>query len=370
MVMYRKRAYDRGDVSYFNTLIKAFISHVFGRISLFKHFVRFLFLQVSPPETVTKMFDEFNPDLVFAPSLIDNDIDVTVSLAAKQRGIYVTGMVRSWDNFNNHGLLALLPDHFILQNKWLDETARTMQAFNPKKLGGEIVGLPHYDKYKDPSDILESREDFMEKTGLDPNKKLIFIAGFDIYLSEDKLPALVDEMIENGVIRGEVQAIFTRHPKSSFEESEYGFDKLSNVKLYNLFDSKFVFDNTEKTFVNIMYHSDVILNVASTVAIDAAVFDTPVICVSFDSPEKKLTKWQSVRRLHDHFDHYEKLISSGGAPLAKSSEELSLLINKYLEDPSKDLDGRKKILEFFVDPFDGKAGERLAQILSKDIKSV
>jgi len=41
-----------------------------------------------------------------------------------------------------------------------------------------------------------------------------------------------------------------------------------------------------------------------------------------------------------------------------------------LENPKLDAGGRQKILDVLVEPFDGKAGERLAKIVSEEIKAL
>ena len=107
------------------------------------------------------------------------------------------------------------------------------------------------------------------------------------------------------------------------------------------------------------------INIASTVAIDCAVLGRPAVCISFDSPEKNIPYWQSVHRLHDTFDHYEKLISTEGVWLVKSQDELVRAINSYMKDGSLKKNGRKKILELFVNPFDGNSGNRLANLLTE-----
>ena len=56
-----------------------------------------------------------------------------------------------------------------------------------------------------------------------------------------------------------------------------------------------------------------------------------------------------------------------GVQTPTSMNELVKAINEYLEDPTKDFDGRKRIIEEFVAPLDGKAGERLAKTVVKNI---
>ncbi len=367
---YRWRAYKRGHTGLLITLIKSLISQTLGRMRLYKYFIRILVIHMHISDEIKNIYNEINPDIIFTPSLIDTDFDVPIAVEARRLGIHVVGMVRSWDNLNNHGLLAFVPDRFIVQNAWLKGSAEKFQAI-PKGFIKDVVGLPHYDLYKDTSRYIKSREEFFTQYGLDLNKKLILLGGSDFYYTEDVLPKVINKLIESKQITEPVQVIFRPHPVSLFNIKEYKLNELKHIAL----DPTFVdtgtakFSNEEK-FVNLMTHSDIIINIASTLSIDGAVFDTPVICINFDDSARKLSRWESVHRLYDTFDHYEQLVKTGGVRTPQSHQELAKDINDYLKDPSIDKEGRKQILENFVEPFDGKTSERLATILVKETSNI
>ena len=182
------------------------------------------------------------------------------------------------------------------------------------------------------------------------------------------MPGILNKAIEKRAIKESAQVIFRPHPASLFSIEEYGLENLKHVVLDPIFmdKTKISFSDTEK-FINLMYHSDVIINIASTLSIDAAVFGRPTICINFDSKNRKISYWEEVGRLYDHFDHYEKLVSTGGVALPESSEELAQNINDYISDPLKDKEGREKIVEMFVTPFDGFSGKRLANSVFKEV---
>ncbi|MDC1205249.1 hypothetical protein N8083_00170 [Candidatus Pacebacteria bacterium] len=363
-LVYRKRAYARKTAGVIQSYIKGFVAHTLGSSNTGKHLVRVLVAYLPTSQPLKDLFEQYKPSAIFAPSLIDTDFDVPISIEARKRGIKVVGMVRSWDNLNNHGLLPFVPDHFIVQNSWLIEAAQKFQAISKKNLPKDVVGLPHYDIYFDPSKYLKPREEFMEHFGLDPNKRFVLLGGSDFYYSEDVLPKLLDDAIEKEEIQKPLQVVFRPHPASLFSHSDYGLDELSHVKLDDAFSGKKKFSDTEK-FVNLIFHADIVINISSTLSVDAAVFDTPAICVKFDDPNRKLSYYEKVDRLYDMFDHYERLVSTGGVRTPESPEALIHTINEYLEDSTLDSTGRKKIVEEFVSPFDGQAGKRLGEIVSE-----
>tara|TARA_B100000745_G_scaffold290355_1_gene229220 strand:- start:18945 stop:20318 length:1374 start_codon:yes stop_codon:yes gene_type:complete len=365
---YRMRALKRGQASLVATIVKAGIGVLFARFSWYQSFIRTLVLQITPPQGIKKVFDEGDFDSIFVPSLIDNEFDVLVAVEAKRRNIQVVGMVRSWDNLNNHGLLAVIPDIFIFQNRWLIEAAKKFQHIDiiePEKM---IVGLPHYDIYKNPKKYLVPRKVFCDALGIDSDKKILFIGGSDFYYSEDELPKILNDAIEKNEIKEPAHVIFRPHPASLFSIEEYGLNTLPHITLDPTFVNKEkVFFSDAERFVNLMYHADVVINIASTLSIDAAVFDTPAICINFDSKSKHLSYWEQVGRLYDHFDHYEKLVATGGAVTPESSEALIQNINTYFENPKKDAEGRKEVIKTFVAPFDGFSGKRLAEIVFESV---
>lgn len=361
---YRMRALKRGETSVLLHAVKALLANTFGRFGWYQRFLRRLFLRTHGPGAIDALFAKYQPEAVFAPSLIDNEFDAQFARVAKQRGVKLIGMVRSWDNLNNHGALSVVPDVFYFQNRFLLEAAQRFQDISIDDLPHEVVGLPHYDEYFEPGALVAQRDAFMRDLGLDPDKKLVLLGGSDFYYSEDVLPKILNDAIASGAITEPTQVVFRPHPSSIFSKAEYGLEALPHVHLNDAFSGGQKFTDGE-TFLNLLYHADVIINIASTLSIDAAVFDTPAICINFDDPQKKLSYYEEVHRLYDHFDHYERLVATGGVETPRSPEELVQAINEAFADPAKRSEGRSRIIDTFVAPFDGKAGERLAQTVAQ-----
>ncbi len=366
---YRNRALRRGKSSYAGYAAKAILANTLGRYAWYKHVLRSLFTYTKAPKAVYTLYEKYTPIAVFAPSLIDSEFDAQFGRVAKQKKVRLLGMVRSWDNLNNHGVLSVVPDVWYFQNNFLREMAEEIQDIVLSKIEVRRVGLPHYDEYYDPTHIVIDRESFFNGLGLSPEKKLILLGGSDFYYSEDTLPKKLNDAVEKGHIQKEVQIVFRPHPARLFSLEAYQLEKLPHVILNDAFSGKEKFKDTD-VFINLMYHADIIINIASTLSIDAAVFDTPAICINFDDVEKKLSYYESVHRLYDHFDHYERLVATGGVRTPDSLEQLIEDINAYLNNPQMDAEGRKKMIETFVEPFDGRASERLANAIVNDIRRI
>ena len=112
---------------------------------------------------------------------------------------------------------------------------------------------------------------------------------------------------------------------------------------------------------SLLRHAGVCVNVASTLAIDAALADTPVASVAFDGTET-LPYRRSIRRAYD-YTHYRPIVETGGAPVAETPEALFALIDAYLRDRSLNADGRQRIAHEQAARLDGRSGVRVARAL-------
>jgi CDP-glycerol glycerophosphotransferase (TagB/SpsB family) len=179
---------------------------------------------------------------------------------------------------------------------------------------------------------------------------------------------IICEAIKKGEIKYPSHLHVRFHPRDNFERHEklkkYG-DIISFEKPgKSATQEKYEWNPDEKDmlhFANLLHHSDVAVNVCSTVTIDAAAFGTPVINVAFDGYERK-PYWDSVVRYYD-YTHYLDIVKTGGAKIAKNKDELIDYINEYLKNPNLDGSGRKRIVEEMCYKLDGKSGERITRYI-------
>jgi CDP-glycerol glycerophosphotransferase (TagB/SpsB family) len=285
-------------------------------------------------------------------------------------------MTRSWDNLTSHGALRVVPNRLIVQNTFLRDAARGVQGIRICDSQIDIVGLPHYDFYDDTS-MLETRESFFEKNNLDLSKKVILYCGMGEFLfkCEGDIIDILEEDIDQGIIEKSTQVLYSVHPKfrTSLERARNKKHIRPSAEILYL-DSREEIKQHQpiRDLINLIYHSDVVVMGASTMAIDSAMFDRPIVCVAFDgyATKKEIPHWISVKRLYDSYTHFEALLKTGGVQIAHDRIELATLINRYLHNPTLERENRKKIVERFVGPRDGRAGERLARILSTEIENI
>src|SRR3989344_6658189 len=154
-----------------------------GNLKLVRSFLRWLDYRLMPKNKFQKYFDRYKPSIVFSTDLFQIN-DVEVMREARARGIYVVGMVRSWDNVTSHGLNRIIPDKLIVNTPKIKEEVMKYNDVDTNNIC--IVGIPHYDRYvKEPR---ASREVLFKELNLDPAKKTVFFAPpADLFSGNDPI---------------------------------------------------------------------------------------------------------------------------------------------------------------------------------------
>jgi len=168
------------------------------------------------------------------------------------------------------------------------------------------------------------------------------------------------------------QMLVRLHPLDTFERYQ-AMRTLPNIhfdvpgkNIRGVDDREFDFQQMTH-LANTLCHSDVVINIASTITIEAAIFDTPIVNICFDARDD-LPEERSVRRCYT-FSHYKAIVESGGVKIARNVEELGRYVREYLIKPSLDKAGRRRIVQEQCGQLDGKAGQRIAQVILEIINA-
>jgi CDP-glycerol glycerophosphotransferase (TagB/SpsB family) len=115
--------------------------------------------------------------------------------------------------------------------------------------------------------------------------------------------------------------------------------------------------------INLLRHVAVIIAPASTITLDAAAADTPIINIAFDG-DAHIDEAESCKHWYTS-DHYREVVQTGGITLVESYAALDQAILGYLQNPQHNAEGRAKMRAYLIEPFDGKSAKRLvARMLS------
>ena len=323
------------------------------------------FLKFVDYKSVRQYFKEYKPTLLFSTDIFD-DSDTAFLSSAKKEGVTILGMVRSWDNCYSKGLLRVIPDHIIVNNTTIKKELISEHFLDPNII--EEVGLPQFDHFI--NDTRLTRAEFCKEVGFDIAKKILVFAPAGNALSDIdwQICDILKDALDQGKFVKPLQILIRNHPNHpmTFEnlENHGGFvvELPGKAVGSNQRNREFTLQEC-RHLADTMYHLDVLMYVATTLGLDATVYNKPQIIINFDGFKNKKYS-ESVVRYHDE-DHMKKLINTGGVKVAKNTDELINYINAYLENPKLDNEGRARIVTEQLYKIDGKSAERLSAVLAR-----
>lgn len=340
---------------------------ILSRIGVLRTIYRAADFYFSPRDVFQAYINQYQPALFFSTDIF-SEPDSFFLRSAKASGIPTVGMVRSWDNPTTKGVLRIMPDSIMVNSIAIADDMVRFHGYSRKHIS--VVGLPQFDRWF--TGPVLSREEFYTSIGADPSSRLIMFAPAGSGLSdidwqfleilkrgfaEDRLPSNLQILVRNHPAHPADLSRFTTdhhfiieaHPGTHFGVTGYKDSEISPKDNEHLMHS--------------VYYSSAIMYIATSLGLDATTFDKPQIIVSFDGWEKKPYP-QSVQRFN-HEDCLQGIIECGGTRVVKTSEEWFSAITSYLADPSIDRPGRTVARQRYLEPLDGRAGERIAHIIKQ-----
>ncbi len=288
-----------------------------------------------------------------------------VVATAKQLKIPVIALIPSWDNLSTKNRMVFSYDGFIV---WNEQLKKELLEFYPvsRSVPVYVTGAPQFDLFL-REDLYISREEFCGRYGLNPSLPIVLYAlGSPNFIKEHPGAVEMAKRVVAGEL-GEVQLLVRPHPAhSNIEMTQMFAPYAPRVVLQQSAAVKVkVNDRTQDLsqvvdWVNTFRHSDVVVNLSSTVAIDGAIFDKPIVNIDFD-PEPGQPNQQLVKDVNHLWNHFRPVAESGGMWLASDMDQIVEAVRKYLKDPSLHRERRRWIVEYVCGYIDGRSGERMAQ---------
>ncbi|MEA2446831.1 MAG: hypothetical protein QOK47_468 [Actinomycetota bacterium] len=302
-----------------------------------------------------EIFSEERPDLLFCAHQRPPSV-IPAVLAARSLGIPTGTFIFSWDNLTSKGSIVAPFDHFFV---WSTHMSQELTRYQPgvPPTNVHVVGTPQFDGYANEN-ALWSREEFFGRIGGDPSRTLVCYSGGDeLTCPEDPahLKILLD-LVREGAIGPDAQVAFRPSPvddgsrfdavRADYPELLYlppGWTRSEGADWSDVLPTP----EDVRFLNNLCRHSDVNVNVASTMTLDFAIHDKPVVNIAFDvasPPPLGVPIWD----LYYRFEHYRPVVELGAARFARSPAELAEHINAYLADPKLDREGRARLVDLEV----------------------
>jgi hypothetical protein len=310
------------------------------------------------------LFERYQPSLVLTPTTGIYFGEGPLMGRADKNRVPILAIDLSWDHFTTKTAPLRRVDGLTVWNETMKRQAVEIHGYRPQQVC--VAGVPQFDIYARP-DSFTTREAFIRRIGGDPSKKLITLTTIPpvLYTYHD---VVIDEILaamRAGRFAGPTQLLVRVHPRDDIRTYER-FMREPDVIVEKPFKETIVAEGSNVDpsrdnrlhLANTLKHSDVIVNVASTIGIEAAVLDTPVVNIGFDGHDEK-PFLDSARRFYV-YTHYKPLVDIGAVRVAYAPAALIEEVAAYLADPSRDKAGRARAATDLCFRVDGQAAERVA----------
>lgn len=295
-------------------------------------------------------FEQFRPHLVVI-SHVQNPTIKPYVVAATKRGIPILGMIGSWDQATTKGPLCPGIARYIVQTPIMRRELITYHNVPESKI--EVAGWPQMDIYKKPG-VIQPRESFLQSLGIPAENKILLFAANSSRLGahEPSIMQYISRKLKANIYGYPCTLVIRPHPRDA--EWQTRFSQMHDPPNAIVLPAE---KGRLDFLANLLAHADVTLASSGSVALDSAALDTPVINIGFDG-DLETDYYNSSLRFCET-DHYVNVIQSGGVRLVKSYQELDDAVIAYLKDPKLDSAGRERLRQEQLEPFDGRASERI-----------
>lgn len=327
------------------------------------------------PGIYADLFERYQPDLVVA-STPGWRWDRYLLREAAARGVPTAAAIVGWDNPSSYRLPGAPVGRI---NCWSEIQKRELvlgSDWQPEQVN--IGGIPSYDGYFRRTWLMP-KEDYFALHGLDPQRKLLSYACSFVTFSPNfaNIQALA-ELVHNEQLSEPCQLLIRLHPNHFMPGSLYEGEAqrvraliqdmphvhlVEPVPLGGELGYYSGEDMPEKA--SMMAYSDIFLTVYSTMVVETAIHDRPIISVCIDVPGgwntpgkfslslKEIAEWPTHQRFRD----------ARAGQVTFDALQLQAALNRYLADPQADGEARRRFIREECTFTDGSAGKRTGEWL-------
>lgn len=327
------------------------------------------------PDLYGDLFQHYQPGLV-AASTPGWRLDRYLLRQAAARGIPTTAVVVGWDNPSSYSLPGAQVDWITCWSQVQKDELVLGSDWDPQRVN--ISGIPSYDGYF-RREWLMPRDEYFRLHNLDPERALLgYACSFVSFAPNYRNVEALVRLVNSGELARRSQLLVRLHPNhfmpgSLFEGERRAIQQLADenphvhvvepVPLGGELGYYSGEDMPEKT--SMMAYSDVFLTVYSTMVVEAAIHDRPIVSLCLDTPGG----WNTPRKFSlplskiAEWPTHNRFRKAGAGRLAMDEVSLCEAVNAYLLDPRLDHAERRRLIENEVTFTDGNSGLRTGRHL-------
>ncbi len=331
------------------------------------------------PDLYANLFEKYQPSLVVA-STPGWRMDRYLLREAARRGVRTAAVVVGWDNPSSYSLPGAPVDYITCWSEIQKEELVKGSDWDPARV--HVGGIPSYDGYFRKQWLME-RDEYFKLHNLDPNRKLLSYACSFITFSPNyqNIEALA-RLVASDSLAQPSQLLIRLHPNHFMDDPLFAGEREKVRKLARELPNVHVVepvplggelgyysgeDMPEKT--SMMAWSDVFLTVYSTMVVEEAIHNRPIVSVCFDAPGGWNQKDYFSLALSEigEWPTHQRFRQSGAGKVALTEPELREAINHYLLNPDAEEAARKSFIERECSFTDSGSGKRTGEFLLKII---
>jgi len=332
------------------------------------------------PDIYQQALRTFGADEVVVTSLGTFDWDQYLVRDATYLGISSTSIILSWDNTTVRGYGGCRPKRVVAWTRTMKRELVELHDFRDHEVF--VGGVPIFDHYLN---VGAGGAEVIDKM-TPPGKKLIFFAT----KSPNAFPwnPNIVRMICEAIRRNELPdctllvRIHPLHYRREDGELVFGRALDAYEQLATEFKDCLILDRPSVEDSNLNYvmppgeidklgrllgRADVVVNMFSTLNIEGAILDKPLINVCFEgeSLEYEVDKKARFNILSDMAEtHNRRLVDTGGLSVVYSATQLVESLCLALAKPEQGSGGRRIIVDEEAGPYQGRAGQVIADYVS------
>jgi hypothetical protein len=342
-----------------------FLSFWFSFSPLFKVMERFerWLNNRNTPQALIEQVNSIKPDLALSTSFVIS-WEWPLFRLLQQWGIPTWTHILSFDNLTSRGYLPIGSfDKYLVWNEKMAAELRRYYSVDDGRI--EITGTPQFDFHSNV-EYQQTKGWTLDRLQCKRDDYIVYCANH-IALTPDE-PALVQQIysaFKSDTALSAYEFVVRLHPMDDYDRWESLKEKFPGM----VFSYPWPHENKAhlywgdptrgdmELFSNTLRHSAIVLNIASTISIDACIHDRPVVCVGFSS--EPASSSNALYLAYHSTEHYQPIMEMHATPVATDVQSLVKLAIESSNNPAKLSAERKAMVKKLCGNVDGNSAKRI-----------
>ncbi|TDE11601.1 CDP-glycerol glycerophosphotransferase family protein [Dyadobacter psychrotolerans] len=278
-------------IFFINSILK--LIHSLGLSKTLLQFLRRQIISVTQKNSTLDDLTHYQFSGVISSSPLDVRENTIVNFL-KQKSISSLAVIISWDNLTSKGIINADHDHVFVWNEFMAaEYLRFYAVFKTVQSKIHITGIPRFDIYFQPNSI--DSLCFREKYQILSSNKIILFAT-SAFIHSPNQADIVQHLTEYVSEKENLTLIIRCHAGDDCEKYKK-FESLTFIRIWHPERSNIPDLNVLQDLAEMLKNCDLCIQVASTIRLEAAACNKPVISIAYDG-NVDLPFKRSVKRLY------------------------------------------------------------------------